>query len=177
MMGGVQNEHRYRDANARRRSCAHPRPLRHRGETRGNFHWPPFTPDGHLVGSLGEALANYYCGIELCKASTERHDGLREGRRVEVKATQGHRIALSSSPEHLLVFRLHPDGSFEECFNGPGRLAWALVAHRKRPKNGQHQVSLAALMWVMIEAVSLEQILEPVRGMPSGMSRTRPVAH
>ena len=79
-----------------------------------------FTPDGHLVGGIGEALAGTYYGIELCRASTEGYDGVREGRKVEVKATQGERIALSSCPEHLLVFKLNENGSFDECFNGPG---------------------------------------------------------
>ena len=75
---------------------------------------------------------------------------MRGGKGVEITATQGNRIALSICPEHLLVFRLNVDGSFEECFNGPGARAWALVAQRKSTKNGQHQVSLAALKRVML---------------------------
>ncbi|WP_196803520.1 hypothetical protein [Thiomonas sp. FB-6] len=133
-----------------------------------------FTPDGHLVGSIGEALASTYYGVELCRASTEGYDGLRQGRKVEVKATQGDRVALSSCPEHLLVFRLNVDGSFEECFNGPGTLAWALVAQRKATKNGQHQVSLAALKRVMLAEVPAEQMLELIKELPPG---TRRVAH
>lgn len=130
-----------------------------------------FTPDGHLVGSLGEALASHYYGVTLNKASTEAHDGLRDGKRVEVKVTQGDRIALSSCPEHLLVFRLLPTGEFEECFNGPGALAWALVANRKPTKNSQHQVSLAALRRLMATAVDASSTLEPVLGLPSGTVR------
>ena len=134
-----------------------------------------FTPDGHLVGSIGEALAGTYYGIELCRASTEGYDGVREGRKVEVKATQGDRIALSSCPEHLLVFKLNENGSFDECFNGPGHLAWALVANRKSTKNGQHQVSLAALRRMMATEVTAAQVLEPVRELPEGTERA-PVA-
>ena len=132
-----------------------------------------FTPDGHLVGSIGEALASTYYDIELCRASTEGYDGVREGRKVEVKATQGDRIALSSCPEHLLVFKLNEDGSFDECFNGPGLLAWALVAKRKSTKNGQHQVSLAALRQMMATEVTVAQVLEPVRELPAGTKRAR----
>ena len=132
-----------------------------------------FTPDGHLVGSIGEALASTYYAIELCRASTEGYDGVREGRRVEVKATQGDRIALSSCPEHLLVLKLNEDGSFDECFNGPGLLAWALVAKRKSTKNGQHQVSLVALKRVMATAVTAAHMLEPVRELPAGTKRAR----
>lgn len=34
-----------------------------------------FTPDGHLAGSLGEALASYHYGVELSPASAHCHDG------------------------------------------------------------------------------------------------------
>jgi hypothetical protein len=61
-------------------------------------HFPSrkFTPDGHLVGSLGEVLAGYYYELELLPASTERHDArARDGRLVQIKATQGTSVASS----------------------------------------------------------------------------------
>lgn len=133
-----------------------------------------FTPDGHLVGSLGEALASHFYGVKLTKASTEAHDGIRDGRKVEVKVTQGERVAMSSCPEHLLVFRLLRNGAFEECFNGPGGLAWALVSKRKPTKNSQHQVSLAALRRLMTTAVAADSVLEPVLRLPAGTVRALP---
>ncbi|HRZ59074.1 MAG TPA: hypothetical protein P5163_00650 [Rubrivivax sp.] len=118
-----------------------------------------FTPDGHLVGSLGEALAAFHYGIELLPASAARHDGTCQGRQVQVKATQGKRgVALSSEPEHLLVLRIERDGAFTEEFNGPGHLAWSLVQHKSRPKNGQYTVSLTALRKLMAD-VPLESRL------------------
>ena len=42
----------------------------------------PFTPDGHLVGSLGEVLAAHHYGLTLLPASAEAHDatgGVWEG--------------------------------------------------------------------------------------------------
>lgn len=108
-----------------------------------------FTPDGHMVGTLGEALAAHHYGIQLSKSSSHCHDGVCESRQVQVKATQGSRIAISSEPEHLLVLRLNRDGSFVEEYNGPGVLVWRLVAHKPRPKNGQYQLSLAALRQLM----------------------------
>lgn len=135
-----------------------------------------FTPDGHLVGSLGEALASHYYGVKLNKPSTEGHDGLRDGRQVEVKATQGDRVPFSCSSGHLLVFRLLPTGAFEECFNGPGALAWALAANRKPTKRAQHQVSLAALRKLMANAVRAGETLEPVQALPAGTVRQLPSA-
>lgn len=108
-----------------------------------------FTPDGHMIGSLGEALAAHHYGIQLSHASSQCHDGVCESRQVQVKATQGNRVAMSSEPEHLLVLRLNRDGSFVEEYNGPGALVWKLVAHKPLPKNGQHQLSLATLRKLM----------------------------
>ena len=117
-----------------------------------------FTPDGHMVGSLGEALAAHHYGIKLSPASSQCHDGVCESRQVQVKATQGNRIALSGEPEHLLVLRLNRDGSFVEEYNGPGALPWKLVAHKPRPKNGQYQLSLVTLRKLMKNVDSHERL-------------------
>ena len=65
-----------------------------------------FTPDGHMVGSLGEALAAHHYGIQLSHASSQCHDGVCESRQVQVKATQGNRVAISSEPELCLFYGL-----------------------------------------------------------------------
>ncbi|MES2992314.1 MAG: hypothetical protein V4844_12925 [Pseudomonadota bacterium] len=118
-------------------------------ELEGMFPGRHFTPDGHLVGSLGEALASFHYGVELSAASARCHDGVCGARNVQVKATQGDRIALSSEPEHLLVIRLKRDGTFTEEYNGPGALVWGLVSPKTRPKNGQYQVALSTLRRLM----------------------------
>ncbi len=121
----------------------------------------PFTPDGHMVGSLAECFAEYYYGLSLYGCSNRGHDAHVEGRKVEIKATQGDRVALRSGPERLLVFRLFKDGSFEEVYNGPGAPVWALVGGRSRPSNGQFQVSLTQLRKLM-QSVPQEQRLKRV---------------
>jgi hypothetical protein len=108
-----------------------------------------FTPDGHMIGSLGEALAQHHYRIELSAASAYCHDGVCEGRQVQIKATQGTKVALSSEPQHLLVLQLKRDGSFTEQYNGPGTPVWELFAGKPRPKNGQYQVSLTTLQALM----------------------------
>lgn len=107
-----------------------------------------FTPDGHMVGSLGEVMAERLYGLDLYKPSHAVHDGMSpDGRLVQVKTTQGSRIALGERPEHLLVFKVDRDGKFEEVFNGPGEIAWALAG--KVQKTGQRYVSLSALRHAM----------------------------
>ena len=115
-----------------------------------------FTPDGHMVGSLGEAIAAHHYDLELLTASNKGFDAVRRGQmvdgtpvagelQVEIKATQGRSVAFRSAPQHALVLQLHRDGSFTEIYNGPGALVWALFAGKPMPSNGQHQVSLTRL--------------------------------
>lgn len=107
-----------------------------------------FTPDGHMVGSIGEVIAAEEYGLELFEASHPVHDAKTEdGGLVQIKATQGDRIAISECPECLIVLKIHRDGSFEEVYNGPGDIAWRLVG--KRQKTGQCHVSIAKLRAAM----------------------------
>ncbi len=108
-----------------------------------------FTLDGHVVGSLGEVLAEYRYDLELFTASAEWHDAkAKDGRLVQVKATQGTRgVALRSEPDHLIVLRIEADGAAEEVFNGPGSLAWSNAGQMQ--KNGQCFVALSTLRRLM----------------------------
>ena len=127
------------------------------GELEQAFPGRRFTPDGHLVGSLGEVLAAHAYDLELLPASAPVHDArAKDGRSVQVKATQTRRIAISSEPEHLLVLGLSPDGSFTEEFNGPGKLVWEAAG--KVQKNGQRPVSLAKLRKLMDGVPSSERL-------------------
>lgn len=109
-----------------------------------------FTSDGHMVGSIGEVIAAEEYGFELFEASHPVHDArTQDGKLVQIKATQGDRIAIGERPEYLIVLRINRDGGFEEVYNGPGDIAWELVG--KRQKTGQCHVSLAKLRAAMAE--------------------------
>ena len=116
-----------------------------------------YTPDGHMIGSIGEALAASWYGLELFEASAKTHDAkAHDGRLVQIKATQIDRVALSSEPEWLLVLKIHPDGTFTEEYNGPGALAWEHCG--KMQKNGQRPISLAALRKLQEEVPDSERL-------------------
>jgi hypothetical protein len=107
-----------------------------------------FTPDGHLVGSIGEVVAAHNYGLTLHAASSESHDATApNGWLVQVKATQGKSVALRSEPQHLLVLLLHSSGEVEEIYNGPGAPVWAACGARQ--KNGQRPISLTKLRGLM----------------------------
>jgi hypothetical protein len=92
----------------------------------------PFTPDGHVIGSLAECFAQYHFELSLYACSNAGHDAHIEGCNVEIKVTQRDRVALRSGPDRLLAFPLEKDGSFEEVYDEPGAPVWSLVADRKR---------------------------------------------
>ena len=60
------------------------------------------------------------------------------------------------------MFRLFKDGSFEEVYNGSGAPVWARFEGKAKPSNGQFQVSLTQLRWLM-ETVPQDQRLKRVR--------------
>jgi hypothetical protein len=118
----------------------------------------PFTPDGHMIGSIGEALAQYYYGVILNRPSTQGEDGQTECGPVEVKTTQRESVAFRSEPKTLLVFKLYSNGDFEEIYNGNGSRVWATINTERRPSNGQYQVKLKNLRRLMKEVPGSEKI-------------------
>lgn len=103
-----------------------------------------FTPDGHLVGSLGEVVAAHRYDLTLNPASTEGHDAVaQDGRKVEIKLTSGKSVALRSKPEHLIVLFRDGSGQIVEVYNGPGAQVWEVSG--REGKNGQRPISLSTL--------------------------------
>ena len=119
-----------------------------------------FTPDGHMVGSLGEVVAAERYGLKLFEASHPVHDAVAvDGKLVQIKATQGTKIALNECPDYLIVLHLSHDGDFEEVYNGPGASVWDVCG--KMQKTGQRQITLTKLRNLQ-EGVALEGRISPV---------------
>lgn len=83
-----------------------------------------FTLDGHLVGSIGEVVADYLYEIDLAPASTKSFDGkLRSsGKTVEIKLTAGERVNISYADgyaDFLVVLKLLPFVGFSVIYAGP----------------------------------------------------------
>jgi hypothetical protein len=103
-----------------------------------------FKPDGHMVGAIGEAWAAWIYGLTLLPQSHESHDARAAGGRlVQIKATQGAKVGISSLPDHLLVLGIASDGTPFEIFNGPGLVAWEGAGRMQ--KNGQRPISVSKL--------------------------------
>ena len=91
-----------------------------------------FTIDGRLVGDIGEVIAELEYDLTLDEVSVPDHDAqMRNGRRVQIKATFKDSLTFTTCPDYYLGFKLYPDGRFEEVFNGPGTLILEKFSHRK----------------------------------------------
>lgn len=116
-----------------------------------------FTPDGHLVGSIGEVIAKHRYGLTLARASEEGFDAISDDNfRVEIKITQGKGVSLRSSPERLLVFSLTSEGEVHEVFNGPGAAVWDACGSLQ--KNGQRRITLTKLKALMQNVHTLDRL-------------------
>jgi hypothetical protein len=113
-------------------------------ELEKEFEGHRFTPDGHLVGSIGEVVAAYAFSLTLLPASNAIHDAQSpDGRLVQIKLTGGTGgVSLYSEPQHLLVLQLRAT-RFVTVYNGRGSVAWENCGRPQ--KNGQRTVSLAKL--------------------------------
>lgn len=116
-----------------------------------------FTLDGHLVGSVGEVVAAYMFDLDLNAALTQGHDAVsKDGRKVEIKLTQGKGVAIRHEPEHLIALHRPKGGPMRLIYNVPGDLAWREAG--KVQKNGQRPIRLTKLTALMAEVPSDAQL-------------------
>ena len=109
------------------------------------FEGRKFTPDGHLVGSIGEVVAAYAFGLTLLPSSSEGHDAVApDGTKVQIKLTGGSRgVNIYGQPDHLIVLQLTPDREFKTVYNGRGSVVWEKCGNLQ--KNGQRNITLSKL--------------------------------
>lgn len=135
----------------------------------GLFPGRRFTPDGHLIGSIGEVIAAHRYGLELLPHSAQGHDARSaSGTLVEIKATQGSSVALRERPNHLIVLHISKFGESSEIYNGPGAPVWEAAGAMQR--NGQRPISLSKLRKLMAgvpEALRLPESAPTISSKPT----------
>lgn len=111
-----------------------------------------FTPDGCMIGDIGEALAELKFGVTLDKKSKKHWDGHRivsrgEERKAQVKATQKDDTYLKPPPHDgdLLVFKIFNNGDWEVVYDGPILKVWESLKDKKPDKNGAKIITLENL--------------------------------
>ena len=114
-------------------------------ELEANYPGRKFTPDGHLVGSIGEVIAAEALGLTLHPASYPGHDAFDGNGDVQIKMTgrTGKSVALYATCIRLVVLKIVSPHEAELVYDGPGEPAWS--ASGAMGKNGQRVVSLSRL--------------------------------
>ena len=108
-----------------------------------------FTLDGRLVGDLGEVLAESVYDIKLFTGLEKHYDAISsDGRLVQIKTTLKDSLTFPCDhiPDYYLGIKIHPDGSCQEIFNGPGEIAHELVKNRKQTKTNLHSITIESLL-------------------------------
>jgi hypothetical protein len=100
------------------------------------------TPDGHLVGSIGEVVAAEALGLTLYPMSHSGHDAYDANGDVQIKMTAGKSIAMRAECIRLVVLRVVSPEEAEIVYDGPGAQAWACAG---RVRNCQRVVSISKL--------------------------------
>jgi len=102
-----------------------------------------FTPDGHLVGSIGEVVAAEALGLTLYPSSHPGHDAYDGNGDVQIKMTGGNSVSLYACCDRRVVLRVVSHEEAEIVYDGPGEPAWEAAGRIQ--KNGQRTVRLSKL--------------------------------
>jgi hypothetical protein len=104
----------------------------------------PFTPDGHLVGSIGEVVARETFGFELYSPSNKGHDARCATRGdVEVKITAGDGVSFRRACNHLIALKIISPHEAVIVYDAPAAGIWEEAGETR--SNGQRRVSPAKL--------------------------------
>jgi hypothetical protein len=111
-----------------------------------------FTPDGHLVGSIGEVVAAEALGLTLYPSMSHTgHDGRdANGRDVQIKLTSRDAVSMNGDCDRLIVLRIVSPHEAEIAFDLDGHEAWTQA--RKPAKNGQRVITFARLRQIALAA-------------------------
>ena len=112
----------------------------------------PFTPDGRMVGDIGEAIASIEFGVVLDEKLQRHWDGYREDysgnkRKVQIKTTQKDETYLKKPPHDgdLLVFQIFKNGDWKCCYNGGILPVWDSLSNKKPDSTGAKFIKLSKL--------------------------------
>ncbi|HUW71896.1 MAG TPA: hypothetical protein VMV66_01730 [Candidatus Humimicrobiaceae bacterium] len=111
-----------------------------------------FTPDGRMVGDIGEAIAGIFYQVNLHDVGRHDWDGTYNGRNVQIKATGGNSTYLKKPPKEgytnglLMVFYINREnGEYDLVYNGDIQRVWNDLRNKKLDKTDAKSISLDRL--------------------------------
>jgi hypothetical protein len=102
-----------------------------------------FTPDGHLVGSIGEVIAAEEFKLTLHPMSHKGHDAFDASGDVQIKMTARQTVSMYECCMRLIVLRVVSPEEAEVVYDGPGEPAWKSAG--KMQRNGQRSIRISKL--------------------------------
>ena len=120
-----------------------------------------FTPDGRMVGDIGEAIGETHYGIDRFRCGNPGTDGVVRGREVQIKTTQGPDVSVKKPKpgDLLLVIKLASDGSWQEKYSGDFERVWKNLEGQKETRAGEKAISLKRLQLLQGEVELNDRIL------------------
>ena len=120
-----------------------------------------FNPDGNMVGSIGEAIAEVEYRVELFALCTPGIDGAVCGRNVQIKTTQGREVAVKKpkAADLLLVIRISSDGNWERVYDGDSERVWNALATQKESFMREKTISVKRLRQLQAGVEDRDRIL------------------
>lgn len=114
----------------------------------------PFTPDGRMVGDIGELIAKSFHKVKLDKIGRWNWDGIYDSKNVQIKTTsmtQNPSTYLKKPKEGfgnglLMVFQIDPQtGQYRLIYNGSIQRVWDALKNNKPNKTGEKTIPLKRL--------------------------------
>lgn len=112
----------------------------------------PFTPDGRMVGDIGEIIAGSFYQVKLDEKNRRNWDGTYNSRNVQIKTTQRNDTYLKEPPKDgfgdglLMVFKIDPNsGSYKPVYNGEIQRVWGALDNVHIDRTGAKMISLDRL--------------------------------
>lgn len=127
------------------------------------------TPDGHLLGAIGQIAAKIAFGLKFGSNESEHNaTAIKDGKKVNVQVRSTGRgvIALREEPEHLIALNISSSGELRLLYNGPGKYVWSLIQHQKSKQksaseyqmsDAQYRVQLDQKMLILEDIFSNSQ--------------------
>ncbi len=111
-----------------------------------------FTPDGRMVGDIGEVIASVFYRVNLHNVGRHDWDGVYNSKNVQIKATGGDSTYLREPPKDgfadglLMVFKIDREsGKYELIYNGDIQRVWDALNSINTDRTGSKMISLNRL--------------------------------
>ena len=93
------------------------------------------TPDGHLLGAIGQIAAKIAFDLQFGSEKTEHNCTWSDQNKiinVQVRCTGRGSVAIRKEPEYLIALEVSETGKIYLLYNGPGKYVWERIKHQKR---------------------------------------------